>query len=189
MVQNGNHLAQQVRRNGIGNRFDRQMRGRQRNAQLLGSQHHHHFCAVRARFKKLGMAGKSHPRIINHPFMHRPGDQRGKFAAQAAITGACQRFHHIMTVFGTELSGNNGGTHRDRQQRQGACLLGERRIFCLIRQERQRQIKGFCSRLKHAGIGADHQLDRPAALGKLDDQIGTNPGRFAGSDNNTMVFH
>ncbi|XNM69781.1 hypothetical protein ACLK1Y_00285 [Escherichia coli] len=39
-----------------------------------------------------------------------------------------------------------------------------------------------------AAISANDQFERPVALGQLDREIRTNPGGFAGSDNDTSVL-
>ena len=99
------------------------MSGHQRHAQRFGRQHHHHFTGLRALFKELGMTGKGDPRIVNNALVHRPGNQRGEFAVQAAIAGAGQRFHHVAAVADVEHARFNRRVERDGEKGQGACTL------------------------------------------------------------------
>ena len=98
IVQNGNHFSQQIRRNGIADRLQRQVRCRQRHAQFFRCQHHHHFCRARTFFKEFGMPGKWNAGVVNNAFVHRPGDQCGKFTAQTAVAGARQRLNDVAPV-------------------------------------------------------------------------------------------
>ena len=113
VVQDGDNLPQQVRRDGIAHRFQRQVGRCQRDAQLLGCQHHHHFRCASALFKELGVPGKGDAGIINDAFVDRAGDQCGKLTVQAAIAGAGERFNNIATVLNVERSRRNLGMQGD----------------------------------------------------------------------------
>ncbi|MNH29501.1 hypothetical protein D3C79_897360 [compost metagenome] len=80
------------------------------------------------------MTGKGHARIVDHPFMNRPGNQRSKFAAQATIAGARQRIHHVMTVPGAELARDNRRAEWNGQQRERTSLLRKGGVVRVIRQ-------------------------------------------------------
>ncbi len=107
-IQDGNHFAQQLRRNRLAYCLQRKMGRGQRDPQLLGRQHHDHFTGVSALFEELGMAGKGDAGVVDVAFVHRPGNQRREFAIKAAIAGARQRFHHIAAILDMSTPGCTG---------------------------------------------------------------------------------
>ncbi|MNT12483.1 hypothetical protein D3C72_1474100 [compost metagenome] len=117
VMQYGDDVAQQSRRDRLCNGFQRQMGRHQRDAQFLRRQHHDHVVAVGARFKEFRVASKRHTRIVNHALMYRTGNQRGKFTAQATITGARQRIDNVVPVFGVEQAWLRRGTKSNREKR------------------------------------------------------------------------
>ena len=136
VMQNGDDFPQQLGGNRIAYCFKRQVSGHQRHAQRFGRQHHHHFTGLRALFKELGMTGEGDPRIVDNALVHRPGNQRGEFAVQTAITGAGQRFHHIAAVADVEHAWLNRRIESDGKKRQGACALRRSGNGRVIRQKR-----------------------------------------------------
>jgi hypothetical protein len=64
---------------------------------------------------------KAIPASLMTPFVHRAGNQRGKFAAQATVAGARQRFNHVGRF--VRSARRSAGVQRDGKKREGTGLL------------------------------------------------------------------
>jgi hypothetical protein len=68
--------------------------------------------------------------------VHGAGDQGGKFALQATVAGARQRFDDIVAVFRAELAGNDRRTKGNRKKGERTGLLRCRLLTFNVRDER-----------------------------------------------------
>jgi hypothetical protein len=89
-----------------------QMRRRKRHAQAAPDQHHHHVRGAGVLGEIFGVTGEGNAGIVDHALLHRRGDHRVEFAAEAAGNGAVEHGEHVGAVRRIELSGHRGMAQR-----------------------------------------------------------------------------
>ncbi|MNN21902.1 hypothetical protein D3C81_1352390 [compost metagenome] len=181
-MQDARDSLQAIRGDGIGHLAQGQVSGDQRDAQSAGGQHHHHLRG-RGQFREeFGMPGEGDAALVDHALVHRRGDHSGEVAVQAALAGAGEGFQHIAGIRRVQLA----ALHRSGQwcipHVQAAGLRGL--LWPVARSDRQQadrqaQQCGALGQQRLAGDG--HQRVRLRLTGQQQTQIGTDAGRFAGS--------
>ena len=97
---------------------ERDMGGRQGDAQPRGDQHHHGIGPA-ARGEELGVAGEGHARVVDDPLVHRTRDQGVEAPGQAAIAGDLEGLDDIGGVGLVQMSRSRRGADGDRVDQKG----------------------------------------------------------------------
>lgn len=108
-VEDARDPGQALVANGVGDLAQRQVGGRQGNAQASSGQHHHHLGGVGEVGEEFGMAGKGDAGFVDHALVHRCGDHPGEVPVEAALAGAGQGFQDVGGVGSVQLPGPDRG--------------------------------------------------------------------------------
>jgi hypothetical protein len=173
------HRQQPVDRQRVRHGAQRQVRRRERHAQLPGDQQHHRQRCARQLGEELRVARERHARVVDHALLHRCGDHRGELAAPAAFGGVAQHLEHVRRVGGIEAAGDDGRRERGRQHLQTAPpVRTELARGGALQFQRQPEVPG--ARGEQVRVGRHREPAGPVPRGEREAEIRPDAGGLAG---------
>ena len=137
------------------------------------------------RCEEFGVSAETDAGIVDHPLVHRGGDNGGELSAARARGGTRQRIQDIARIARIQSTGYGGCAQRDIDDRQPVALPAGRRGRIVLKLEGD---SGCACALGHQpGVRNDDEIGADIFPRNARNQFGSDAGGFAGCQRNTWT--
>ena len=160
-IEHDGRALERLARDGARHVGERQVSGRERDAQPSRDQQHHGMRVAALRSEILGMAPERYAGVVDRGFLDRRGDHRVEAAGQAALGGGVEQAEHVAGIGRVGMAGLDCAGEAHRQDRQRAGAVRRRRCVALPGTERESQAEQGGPRREQVRVAGENQFRRP----------------------------